>query len=255
MNEEDGKELKENEDMNSVDGLLNFCDKYLDKLEKKNTSFVHELSEKLKKAYDPVSRRAHEKTLIEQWEKTGECPAEITHWNLFDIYKENNEIFFDVAAIYLEDFQQHLPEYLEGKKNLLIDSWYATKMEEKYLQYVAEKHQEKNEINSKQLLQRINDIQEQLQKDSNADSNAILKSHPLTISLLNERRQKEEDAKCSICGSGDYEENDLIVFCGFCGIAVHQGCYGVEEIPDGEWFCISCYAFGKKKGRNLKCML
>ena len=27
--------------------------------------------------------------------------------------------------------------------------------------------------------------------------------------------QKEEDAKCSICGSGDYEENDLIVFCGF----------------------------------------
>lgn len=87
------------------------------------------------------------------------------------------------------------------------------------------------------------------------DSNSLVKSHPLTASLLNDRRQKEEDAKCNICGSGDYEENDLIVFCGFCGIAVHQSCYGVEEIPDGEWFCISCYLFGKKKGRNLKCVL
>lgn len=104
---------------------------------------------------------------------------------------------------------------------------------------MAYKHQEKNEKNSKKLLQRITDVQEQLQNNTEADSNAIVKSHPLTASLLNERRQKEEDAKCHICGSGDYEENDLIVFCGFCGIAVHQSCYGVEEIPEGEWFCIS----------------
>jgi hypothetical protein len=251
--ENNGEEVKEpqenteqNENIKNVDGLLNFCNKYLDKLEKKNSSFVNELSDKLKKAYDPVSRRVYENALFEKWEKTGECPAEMTHWNLQDIYKDNMEIYTDVAAIYLEDLQQHMSDYFGDKINLLIDSWYATKTEEKYLHYVAEKHQEKNEINSKQLLQRINDIQAQLQSDSNADSNAILKSHPLTISLLNERRQKEEDAKCSICGSGDYEENDLIVFCGFCGIAVHQGCYGVEEIPEGEWFCISCFVFGKK---------
>lgn len=66
--------------------------------------------------------------------------------------------------------------------------------------------------NSKKLLERISDIQQQLMEDVEADSNAIVKNHPLTKQLLNERRQKEEDAKCSICGSGDYEENDLIVF-------------------------------------------
>jgi len=109
--------------------------------------------------------------------------------------------------------------------------------------------------NSKKLLERISDIQQQLMEDVEADSNAIVKNHPLTKQLLNERRQKEEDAKCSICGSGDYEENDLIVFWGFWGIAVHQNWYGVEEIPENEWFWASWFLFGRKKGRNLKCML
>jgi hypothetical protein len=30
------------------------------------------------------------------------------------------------------------------------------------------------------------------------DSDSIVKNHPLTRKLLNERRQKEEDAKCLI---------------------------------------------------------
>ena len=32
--------------------------------------------------------------------------------------------------------------------------------------------------------------------------------------VTGERKLKDEDAKCQICNSGDYEEEDLIVFCG-----------------------------------------
>ena len=71
-------------------------------------------------------------------------------------------------------------------------------MEDQYFHYVAGKHQEKNEKNSLKLLQRISDIQKQLLDNSNADSNKMVKNHPLTKQLLNEHRQKEEDAKCNI---------------------------------------------------------
>lgn len=202
--------------------MIDFCTRYLEKVRGKNSTLVSELSQKLAKTYDPGERRKYEEELREEWEKTGEMPDKIKLWNLFDIYDYNNSIYYDVAAIYLEDCQKNLPEYFKDPKNILVDSWYATNIEDSYLHYVAHKHQEKNEKNSKKLLQRITDVREQMQHNTEADSNALVKSHPLTTSLLNERRQKEEDAKCSICGSGDYEENDLIVFCGFCGIAVHQ---------------------------------
>ena len=47
----------------------------------------------------------------------------------------------------------------------------------------------------------------------------------------------------------------MIVFCDFCGIPVHQSCYGIEQVPEGEWFCMPCTALGKKRARNLKCAL
>ena len=67
------------------------------------------------------------------------------------------------------------------------------------------------------------------------------------------RSLRDDDAKCQICNSGDYEEEDQIVFCDFCGVSVHQQCYGIDIIPDGEWFCISCSIMGRTRSRNLKC--
>lgn len=248
-------EVKSKDDANNIDWMISFCERYLDKIRSKNSGVIGELSDKLKTVYDPVVRREHEDKLNSELKETKIVPEAMKIWNLHDMYDMSNSIYFDVASVYLEDCQKNLDYYLGDNKNILVDSWYCTKDEEDYLHYVANKHQERNEVNTKKLLQRITEVQEKLQKDSDADSNLVVMSHPLTASLLNERRQKEEDAKCSICGSGDYEENDLIVFCGFWGIAVHQCWYGVEELPDGEWFWISWFVFGKRKGRNLKCML
>lgn len=38
----------------------------------------------------------------------------------------------------------------------------------------------------------------------------------------------------------DSEEGDEIVFCDGCNVCVHQQCYGVEQIPEGPWFCNAC---------------
>ena len=49
----------------------------------------------------------------------------------------------------------------------------------------------------------------------------------------NQRAQlAQEDACCAICGIGDYEDDDQIVFCGTCNMPVHKSCFGIEVIPD-----------------------
>lgn len=176
---------------------------------------AEELSVQLRNTYDPVKRREFEKNILKKWRETGEMPSENKLWNIHNLTDSDDSIYHDVAASFLEDCDKNLENYLQNTKNILMDTWYCTDMEDEYFHYVASKHQEKNEKNSQKLLQRITDIQKQLLGDSKADSNAMVKNHPLTKQLINERRQKEEDAKCNICGSGDYEENDLIVFCGF----------------------------------------
>lgn len=47
------------------------------------------------------------------------------------------------------------------------------------------------------------------------------------------------DQLCSIC-EGIETENNTIVFCDCCNIAVHQDCYGIIFIPPGPWLCRVC---------------
>ncbi len=59
---------------------------------------------------------------------------------------------------------------------------------------------------------------------------------------------------CAVCCDGGWEDGDLIMFCDGAGclLAVHQKCYGVQDIPEGEWFCDVCIAHGNSQ--NMQCI-
>jgi len=45
---------------------------------------------------------------------------------------------------------------------------------------------------------------------------------------------------CDVCRSPDSEPSNEIVFCDGCNVCVHQNCYGIEHIPEGNWLCAAC---------------
>ena len=60
---------------------------------------------------------------------------------------------------------------------------------------------------------------------------------------------------CDVCKSPDAEDGNEMVFCDSCNICVHQACYGISVIPDGEWNCRPCAELGTQSQKTVSCVL
>lgn len=59
------------------------------------------------------------------------------------------------------------------------------------------------------------------------------------------------EQKCAVCNDSDCDNSNAIVFCDGCDIAVHQECYGIAFIPEGQWLCRKCMI---NKNREIGCV-
>lgn len=59
------------------------------------------------------------------------------------------------------------------------------------------------------------------------------------LAWLDENPEEEEEARpCPVCNTTDHEE--VLLLCDGCDAAYHTHCIGLEDVPEGAWFCMEC---------------
>ena len=101
------------------------------------------------------------------------------------------------------------------------------------------------------------DVKMSKDKTKPANKRVIKTTTPIITITTDQLQQQENDKQmvggCCVCGDDMAFDNNLLVYCDGigCQVAVHQGCYGIVNIPEGDWFCKRCEYIQSKQQQNL----
>lgn len=83
----------------------------------------------------------------------------------------------------------------------------------------------------------------------------LLKASRKIRPLPSDFKQEQDVWHCNVCDDDYLLEGNILVQCSGCNLVIHQMCYGVENIPEGDWFCDTCAVAGIGCGNTTKCAL
>nr|CAD7442809.1 unnamed protein product [Timema bartmani] len=89
-------------------------------------------------------------------------------------------------------------------------------------------------------------LMDRLEKESYFQTQICAKTEDIGAGVI------DDEAVCCICMDGECQNSNVILFCDMCNLAVHQDCYGVPYIPEGQWMCRRCL---QSPSRAVDCVL
>jgi len=115
-------------------------------------------------------------------------------------------------------------------------------MEPKLRHLLTKTYQERLDNEDKALVEKRTKINASVSKYE-----AIIKQRREADAAWQAQLEQDMDAVCDICGDGDVSVDNQILFCEACNVAVHQKCYGIPRVPEGDYFCNACRHYGRDK--------
>ena len=156
-------------------------------------------------------------------------------WNLLRCFPIEDKIIHSIA-----EAENEVLNRLTKKQDELI---VMEKLLEPHVRrLLAKAKEERMEYESSESRQRRRDTERILMEFEDY----LLKRKEID-QVRQELREEDMDAVCSICDDGDVTPDNQILFCESCNVAVHQQCYGVEKIPEGDYYCIACRHYERDK--------
>ncbi|KAG8166282.1 hypothetical protein KVR01_004834 [Diaporthe batatas] len=70
------------------------------------------------------------------------------------------------------------------------------------------------------------------------DKKQVAEFDPLAWLDENAEEEEEQVTPCPVCNTAENEE--VLLLCDGCDTPYHTHCIGLEDVPDGSWFCMEC---------------